>query len=80
MKVGTKVAVLCDINLHPHALVRRGETGEVVENDSETGEITIKLDATHWGLSEWHNTLWMLAPYTDEISMAIGVVPVLACA
>lgn len=79
MRLGARVIVKHHIALLPHAVIEPGETGTVDSIDPDTGEIWIKLDKYHPGLSEWLNSIW-LNDYTDEVADAIAYVEVLQAA
>jgi hypothetical protein len=64
--MGCRVVVMQTVDLTPHTVVQRGETGTVERIDAETGEVWIKLDRTHRGLAEWDNCIWLIPPYTDD--------------
>lgn len=75
MRIGARVIVTKRIDLSPHTIVEPEETGAVDRIDPDTGELWIKLDKYHQGLSEWLNSIW-LNQYTDDVADAISFVDV----
>lgn len=75
--LGAHVIVTKEINLSPHTIVLKDETGEVVRIDE--GEVWIKLHKYHPGLSEWLNAIW-LNDYTEDVADAIAYVDLMIAA
>jgi hypothetical protein len=72
--IGALVQVIRDIDISPYAMIKVGEFGTVVAFFPDTKEITIELFNYHAGLGLWHNTIWCLWPYIDDISTALKLV------
>src|SRR5262245_17873659 len=56
-KIGDRIEVLADADYSPYAIVRQGERGEVVFSDC--GNVDIRLDRYHPGLTEYGNCMWL---------------------
>jgi hypothetical protein len=74
LKLGMKVVVTEPIDLAPHGVCRCGEQGVVAHIDPVNGLVEIKLELLHWGLSEWHNCMWLLPFGTEDILHKIACV------
>lgn len=71
--LGIHVVVTSDVDLHPHGMVYKNERGTVVRVDEQTGVVEILLEVMHRGLAEWHNCMWLIPFYTDDILGKVGI-------
>jgi hypothetical protein len=79
MRIGARIILNKRLDLSPHAVIEKGETGEVDSIDNKTGEIWMRLDKYHPGLSEWMNHIW-LNEYSSDVADAISIVELLSAA
>jgi hypothetical protein len=64
---GTRVRVLKELHLEPHAVIAAGVEGTVTFVDLEQGYIEVTLDHVVEGLYHWRNCL-LLTPFeTDDL-------------
>lgn len=78
MRIGARVKITKRIDLSPHAVIEPDETGEVLPN-LDDGEVWIKLDKYHPGLSEWLNAIWF-NDYTEDVADCVSYVDLMLAA
>ena len=64
--IGSRITIIRPLNLGV-AKLSVGEEGTVDFIDLSSGLTEVLMDKHHWGLSEWHNHIWLEPFGTDDI-------------
>jgi hypothetical protein len=73
LRLKSRVVLLRDVSLAPHAQLKRGETGRIValeQDDVGVWQAEVRFDKTHPGLSSWNNEALLTEPELGALTVA----------
>ena len=71
---GSRVRLSEDVNLLPHTVLRKGETGVVLKTEEDAAGVysaEVRMDRHHSGLNMWENVAHLVDP---ELAAVVPIV------